>query len=201
MASDCGVYKIETHDGRLYVGSASRGFGVRWRVHRHHLRAGTHHNKKLQCYVNKHGMDSLKFSVLIICAPEMAVTYEQIAMDALKPSMNAAPVAGSTLGYKHSEETKARFNERRRATTTQAGKNARRAGLANWVMSSEHKDAITKAKGRPVRCIYTGEIYASANKAAIALRASINPRAKGTNIAWAADGRLMTAYGYKWERT
>lgn len=107
---------ITTPSGRRYVGSAV-DFAARWRVHRHHLRAGTHHNAPLQAAWNKHG-EALSFRPIIVCAPEHAVQYEQIAIDALRPEMNVAPTAGNTLGYRHSDETKAKFAARRRREYT-----------------------------------------------------------------------------------
>jgi group I intron endonuclease len=110
-----GVYRVVAPDGRFYVGSAVN-FASRWRVHRHHLRRGTHHNRALQAITAKHGVDALMFERLIICAPADVVMYEQAAIDALRPALNAAPVAGNTLGYKHTEETKAAFALRRKGS-------------------------------------------------------------------------------------
>ncbi len=110
-AHNSGVYVISTPSGRQYVGSAVH-FGTRWSVHRHRLRNGTHHSRKLQAAWNKYG-DRLQFSKLLICARENVVMYEQIAIDALRPALNVAPMAGSSLGYRHTSETKAKFAERR----------------------------------------------------------------------------------------
>jgi group I intron endonuclease len=140
-----GVYRITVPDGRFYVGSAVH-FGRRWSVHRHRLGRGTHHNPALQAIAAKHGVDALRFERLIVCAPVDAVSYEQAAMDALRPALNAAPVAGSTLGYRHREDTKAAFASRRRSagntgkqhsvaakaqiSAKKAGKPSNRAGVA-----------------------------------------------------------------------
>ena len=110
-----GVYTITSPSGGFYVGSAVN-FASRWRIHRHHLRSGTHHNAPLQNAANKHGVDSLKFRKIIVCERDQAVMYEQIAIDALKPGYNVARVAGSTLGHQHSEATKAKFLLRKRST-------------------------------------------------------------------------------------
>lgn len=196
-----GVYTITVPDGRRYVGSAARGFGARWRIHRHHLRRGTHHNPALQAIANKHGVDAMTFRPLIVCSPDSAVFYEQIAMDALCPELNATPMAGSTFGYRHSEETKAKFHLRRKAEVTEKGKEARRIGVKSWRMSDEHKAAIQAARGRPVRCVEKDMRFPSANAAAIWLRTTgVAPKAKSTNVALAADGRLISAYRLHWER-
>lgn len=112
-----GVYVITTPTGRRYIGSAVN-FAERWRTHRYHLKAGTHHNAPLQAAWNKYGEAALRFAPIIVCAREQVVMYEQIAIDALRPEMNVAPVAGSTLGYRHTEETRAKFATRTRRQYT-----------------------------------------------------------------------------------
>lgn len=101
-----GVYQITCKPtGKIYVGSAVQ-FRRRWSLHRVQLRQGTHHSPHLQNAWNKHGADAFEFKVLLVCAPEMVVFYEQVMMDALKPSFNICPVAGSNIGMKHSDAAK-----------------------------------------------------------------------------------------------
>ena len=47
------------------------------------------------------------------CDPTAAIKREQYYLDLQKPEYNILPTAGSLLGYKHSEETKANFKSRR----------------------------------------------------------------------------------------
>lgn len=108
-----GVYTIKTPSGRVYVGSAV-SFGRRWSVHKCRMRSGTHDNKKLQSAWNKYG-ELLSFEPIIVCSKEDVIMYEKIAMKALSPCMNILPVAGSSIGYRHSEETKAKFKDRKKA--------------------------------------------------------------------------------------
>lgn len=136
-AHNSGVYVISTPSGRQYVGSAVH-FGRRFQGHRAHLRRGTHCSKKLQAAWSKYG-EQMRFERLLICAPEHVVMYEQLAIDALRPVLNTAPVAGSTLGYRHTEETKAKFAERRLSF-----------GHAGKQHSAETKARISAIKtGRP----------------------------------------------------
>ncbi len=107
MAS--GVYEIScTATGKRYIGSA-KSFSHRWKAHRFHLDRGTHHSPHLQAAWNKYGADSFAFRVLIISKPEHAVMYEQAAMDAFDPEFNVARIAGSCLGVKRSDETRAKL--------------------------------------------------------------------------------------------
>ena len=72
-----GIYKI-THvaSGKFYIGSA---VNVEKRVtnHKHELRKGVHHNKRLQNAWLKYGADAFVFSTLLICSKENLLMYEQ----------------------------------------------------------------------------------------------------------------------------
>lgn len=143
-AHNSGVYVISTPSGRQYVGSAVR-FNQRWALHRHHLRNGTHHSRKLQAAWNKYG-EQLQFERLLICAREHVVMYEQLAIDALRPELNVAPMAGSSLGYRHTEETKAKFAERKRARKDTPACIAACAAKRGVPLSEEHKAKVQAAK-------------------------------------------------------
>ena len=51
--------------------------------------------------------DYLNFSVQILeyCTPDKVIEREQYYIDLLKPSYNIFPIAGSSLGFKHSLDT------------------------------------------------------------------------------------------------
>jgi len=102
-----GVYTITTPSGKVYVGSAVN-FSRRWQTHRNRLRRSVHDNAKLQAAWDKYKGD-LVFAKIIVCAPEHVLLYEQIALDGLRPELNICKFAGNTLGYRHTEETKAKF--------------------------------------------------------------------------------------------
>lgn len=143
-AHNSGVYTITAPSGRQYVGSAVN-FNSRWSVHRHHLQAGTHHSRKLQAAWKKYG-NQLRFDRLIICAREHVVMYEQLAIDALRPALNVAPMAGSSLGYRHTEETKARFHERKKARKDTPACLASYAAKRGVSLPEEHKAKVQAAK-------------------------------------------------------
>ena len=104
-----GIYSITSPSGRRYIGSAV-DIERRWTRHRKDLRAGSHGNINLQRAKAKYGLESLRFSILIICDPINLLIYEQIAIDGLAPEYNIAPIAGSSLGIKRSDEFKARVS-------------------------------------------------------------------------------------------
>ena len=116
----CGVYMIRNKvNGKVYIGSAAKSFIGRWRIHRHHLRSGTHHSAYLQHAWNKYGEESFEFCILQITLPEVAVEVEQSFIDRLqsadgKSGYNCSPTAGSCRGMKASAETKSKMSLDRR---------------------------------------------------------------------------------------
>ncbi|WP_395406291.1 NUMOD3 domain-containing DNA-binding protein [Pseudoduganella sp. UC29_106] len=103
---DSGIYEIlNSVNGKRYVGSA-KNFRLRWKAHLLHLNRGTHHSRHLQSAWVKHGAEAFRFNKLLICEAKDLIFFEQRAFDAFKPEYNIAPIAGSCLGVKHSEETK-----------------------------------------------------------------------------------------------
>jgi len=111
MIKQGGVYQIvNTENGKRYIGSA-KCFKHRWGTHLRHLVQGKHHSQYLQRAWNWHGQDVFKFEVLLLCAPEDAIFYEQRAMDFYKSAnhkkgYNVAPAAGGQLGFRHSDLSK-----------------------------------------------------------------------------------------------
>ncbi|MCI0146684.1 GIY-YIG nuclease family protein [Paraburkholderia sediminicola] len=104
-----GIYTITSPSGKQYVGSTVR-FKQRWKVHICELRKGTHHSRALQFAANKYGVEALVFArFLSVPSKEDLIAYEQIVIDTLKPAYNMCPVAGSILGFKQSDETRAKL--------------------------------------------------------------------------------------------
>ncbi len=155
-----GVYAITSPSGAVYVGSATC-FRRRWAQHRHKLRSGKHSNPILQAAYNKHG-EALQFSVLLVCQKEHAVMYEQIAMNALEPSMNVLKVAGSRLGAKQSSEARAkmsaakagsRHSEEARRKISEAGTGRTHSAESKALMSDKLRAAWARRKASGVELI------------------------------------------------
>src|ERR1700734_1091413 len=104
-----GVYLIRNKvNDKKYVGSASRSFEQRWRLHRNQLNRGDHVICHLQASWLKYGQDAFEFTVLEYCNPEQCTQREQYWMDhydVFKSGYNRTPTAGSQLGFKFSKET------------------------------------------------------------------------------------------------
>lgn len=127
-----GVYAIEhVASGKAYVGSSFDVFG-RWKSHRHMLRNGRHHSRRLQRSWTKHGEGSFVFRVLLWCDKEHRFEYEQMCIDAMNSyteGLNGAPFAGSHRDVRHTPESRAKLSK--------AGK-----GRPH---SESHKKAISEA--------------------------------------------------------
>ena len=120
-----GIYKIlNLRNGHQYVGS-SVNLAKRKSRHCTALARGTHPNPYLQSAWNKYGADAFDFRVIGYCAEERVVALEQEVMDHLKPEYNLSPMAGSSLGVKHSAQTRRKNSEvhKGRHHTAEARKN------------------------------------------------------------------------------
>lgn len=79
------------------------------------------------------------FRPLVVCARGDLIDYEQRLIDGLGTDYNVCPVAGNSLGYRHTEETKERMKSRPSSR-----------GMAGKTHSQETRDRISKAKaGKP----------------------------------------------------
>ena len=108
-----GIYKIVNQiDGKIYVGSA-KDFTNRWYRHRRHLSKNSHPNRHLQNAWNCYGEEQFKFEIICRCPPSCLLGMEQFYLnkyfDNCVNCYNILPLAGSTLGYKHSETTKSKI--------------------------------------------------------------------------------------------
>lgn len=111
-----GIYKIEClQTGKVYVGSAV-SIKARWASHRSDLRGNRHPNKHLQNAWNKYGEQSFAFSVIEECEIEQLIDREQHWIDSLNAcspefGMNNSPTASTTIGFRHSSETKEKLSK------------------------------------------------------------------------------------------
>ena len=105
-----GIYKItNTINNKCYIGSAVN-FNKRFSAHKNLLNKNKHTNKHLQASYNLYGSDCFKYDILCFCSKEDLICFEQKYIDLLQPEYNICKVAGSILGYKHSEETKEKMS-------------------------------------------------------------------------------------------
>lgn len=102
-----GIYQIRNLvNNKIYVGST---VNFEWRKFQHFesLNGNCHHSKKLQHSFNKHREENFIFEIIeSIQDKQKLIEREQFYFDLLKPDYNMCPIAGSSLGYKHSDNDK-----------------------------------------------------------------------------------------------
>lgn len=84
----------------------------RWTEHVKQLNKNKHHSNHLQNAWNLYGKKAFIFKVVEYCFFLNLITLEQYYIDLYLPEYNICKIAGSTLGHKHSEETKAKIGLR-----------------------------------------------------------------------------------------
>lgn len=99
-----GVYLwINNVNGNKYVGS-SVSLSVRMYTY-YSLRSLSKSNRLIDRALLKYGFSKFSLYILEYCTSENVIEREQYYLDAIKPEYNLVEKAGSTLGYKHTEDT------------------------------------------------------------------------------------------------
>lgn len=122
------------------------------------LRTGKHCNRLLQRAYYKYGETCFIFVTLEKCSKENLTVKEQYWIDVLKPEYNLAPVAGSQLGYKHTDEARLNMSNAHKgykaSAETRAKMSEQRKGnkfAAGVKQSLEHIEARARViRGRVV---------------------------------------------------
>ena len=148
-----GIYNIQSNINpeRCYIGSAV-DFKRRWVRHLEALRRNKHHSIMLQRHFNKYGETDLQFNILAECSPEELLSEEQYYFESYKPYFNICRIAGSVLGYKHSEETKLKLSEGQKGKHhSEESKHKIREARKGKTRSEETKHKMSIAnKGKPL---------------------------------------------------
>jgi len=140
-----GVYKISNfQNGKVYIGS-SINIKQRYYEHTSDLKRNVHHSIHLQRAWNKYGEDCFEFEIVeLVIDNDKLLEREQYWMDYYNCyhrdyGYNLHKVAGSPLGYKHSEETKKLLSI--------IGKGVKKSEETKQKMSESRKGMKTKLKG------------------------------------------------------
>ena len=146
-----GIYRIiNSSNGKCYVGS-SIDINRRRLEHFSALSHNRHVNNHLQNAYNKYGKDSFIFEVIENLEitdniKEDLLEREQFWIDNLKPEYNILLVAGSNLGYHHTEETKQKIsNSTKGVKKSESHAKHIREGQKGRVLSKEHKANLSQA--------------------------------------------------------
>lgn len=110
-----GIYKITcVPTGKVYVGSAVDLYRLWHARHLPQLRRNKHVNRYLQAAWNKYGESVFQFATIAYVAIDDLLQREQYWIDKLqsanaKHGFNLCPIAGSSLGTKHSAASKTKM--------------------------------------------------------------------------------------------
>lgn len=97
-------------NGKSYIGS-SVDLARRFRSYLT-LRSLSLNNMAINKALLKYGYSNFRLEILEYCDPSETISREQYYIDLIKPDYNILKIAGSSLGYRHSEETVANLKTR-----------------------------------------------------------------------------------------
>jgi group I intron endonuclease len=108
-----GIYRwTNLQNGKSYIGS-SVDLGRRLTSYYYFLYINAQKSSLICRTLLKYGYSKFRIEILEYCDKENLLQREQYYLDLLKPKYNILPTAGSNLGFKHSEETLAKFRARK----------------------------------------------------------------------------------------
>lgn len=112
----CGVYRwVNKINGKCYIGSSVR-LSSRFRNYfsLNYLTTRTSRYKsKIYNALLAHGHENFQLEILEVCDRSDIIKREQFNIDHFKPEYNILTTAGSSLHFKHSEETLLKFKSRK----------------------------------------------------------------------------------------
>lgn len=146
-----GIYQIiNIINGKRYIGSA-KDLYCRKHIHFSLLKNNKHHNINLQRAFFKYGSENFKFEILLYCAVENLIFFEQRAIDSFSfenELYNFNPKAENCLGVKHTLCSRSNMsNAHKGKKLSEEHKRKIKEKSAN--MTKETREKISKAlKGK-----------------------------------------------------
>jgi group I intron endonuclease len=106
-----GVYRwINNTNGNSYVGS-SVNLSKRLLEYLNTNYLLRHKNMSINKALVKYGYSDFSLLILEYCEPDLCIEREQYYIDLYKPEYNILKLAGSSIGYTHTEETLAKLRD------------------------------------------------------------------------------------------
>jgi group I intron endonuclease len=146
-----GVYRwVNNKNVNTYVGSSvslTRRFTNYYSIG-YLLRESKSNNSYMYRALLKYGYSNFSLEILEYCERENCIERENYYLDLLKPEYNILSVAGSNLGFKHSEETKAKFFLRKHSEETRRKMSESKKGNNNPIkaQSEETRNKISVSR-------------------------------------------------------
>lgn len=181
-----GIYIIRNSvNSKIYIGSASCLYSRR-RDHLKSLKNGSHKNLHLLNHYKKYG-ECFYFEVIELCNQESLIEREQYYIDLFKSynnnGFNICRKAGSLLGYRHTEETRKGWSEKRKGYKHS---NDTKSNMSLAQRGSNHAQTIlTEADVIKIRSEHDGGFYTSSNMA------------KEYNVSWNIINRIIKRHTWK----
>lgn len=158
-----GVYLIKnTINNKLYVGSA-KNVKNRFNAHKYSLKKNSHDNPLLQNAWNKYGEEHFIFEMIEECDLSIILLMEQHYLDLYKSydrnkGYNILRIAGSSYGYKFSEESRKKMSLAKKGLKPRIGSKLsddtkKKIGDANRgrVPTQETRDKISNSNKGKIR--------------------------------------------------
>ena len=97
---------MHIESGKSYIGSA-KNLNIRFKQYFNYNHI-TYPKRNMRIYkaLLKYGYAEFRLEILEFCSPELLIEREQFYFDTLIPEYNILKIAGSPIGYRHSEASK-----------------------------------------------------------------------------------------------
>lgn len=152
MGTEMVIYQIRNiKNGKVYIGSTMDYIG-RQKRHLRRLSNNNHHSIILQRSWNKHGKDNFIFEVLeVIDDKNVLLEREQYYLDTYdsynpKNGYNICKVAGSSIGFKHTEETKLKMSKSHMGVKKGPCSDKTKKKISNTKLELDLSEAVIKRK-------------------------------------------------------
>ena len=140
-----GIYRwINLKNGKTYIGSSVDLGNRLQKYYNYNYLIDPKRNMIILKTLIKYGYSNFKLEILEFCNKDEVLAREQYYLDLLKPEYNILTVAGSCLGYKHSEETKVKMKTRNTRNWTEEQKAKWLEDLKRLHASEAHKEHMKK---------------------------------------------------------
>jgi len=114
-------------------------------------------NSGIYSAILKYGHSNFSLDILEYCKPDLLIKREQYYIDLLEPEYNILKIAGSTLGFRHSEATKVQMS-------------INNTGVNNPLFGKKHSYETRKKIGESLKLNITPKVMTTETRLLISLR-------------------------------
>lgn len=140
-----GIYRwVHKESGKSYIGSSIK-LNIRFKQYfnYNHI-SDPKRNLIIYKALLKHGYEGFRLEILEYCSREVLLQREQFYFDKFSPEYNILKVAGSPLGYRHSEAAKKLISIASKGRkVTESSRNLKRDALLGKKFDKEHLEKLS----------------------------------------------------------